>query len=205
MAARDERPAGDVGDTGETPVPPETAGDPSTGSGQAIAPALQGGAPLVGIVMGSASDRGKMQPAADILAQFGVPCEVVVLSAHRTPEETAEYARGAAARGLRILIGGAGWSAALPGVLAGHTTLPVIGVPLTGSPLGGQDALYSMIQMPPGVPVAVVGLDTARNAGLLAVRILALGDARLAAALEDYREKARQAVLSADAGASAPS
>jgi phosphoribosylaminoimidazole carboxylase PurE protein len=155
--------------------------------------------------MGSASDRGKMQPAADILAQFGVPCEVVVLSAHRTPEETAEYARGAAARGLRILIGGAGWSAALPGVLAGHTTLPVIGVPLTGSPLGGQDALYSMIQMPPGVPVAVVGLDTARNAGLLAVRILALGDARLAAALEDYREKARQAVLSADAGASAPS
>ena len=151
--------------------------------------------PVVGIVMGSASDREKMQAAADALEQFGVAYEVVVLSAHRTPEETAEYARSAAARGLQILIGGAGWSAALPGVLAAHTQLPVIGVPLSGSPLGGQDALYSMIQMPPGVPVATVGIDTARNAALLAVRILALADAALAQALADTQEATRRKLL----------
>jgi 5-(carboxyamino)imidazole ribonucleotide mutase len=152
-------------------------------------------APLVGIVMGSASDREKMLPAAEVLGQFGVAYELVVLSAHRTPEETADYARGAAARGLKLLIGGAGWSAALPGVLAAHTLLPVIGVPLSGSPLGGQDALYSMIQMPPGVPVATVGVDTARNAGFLALRILALGDAALATALAEQAEETRRKIL----------
>lgn len=151
--------------------------------------------PLVGIVMGSVSDREKMQPAADTLAQLGVATETVVLSAHRTPQETADYARTAAARGLRVIIAGAGWSAALPGVVAAHTTLPVIGVPLSGSPLGGKDALYSMIQMPPGVPVATVGVDSARNAAFLAARILALGDEALAQALEEQREQARRAIL----------
>jgi 5-(carboxyamino)imidazole ribonucleotide mutase len=150
---------------------------------------------LVGIVLGSASDRDKMAAAGEVLAQFAVPYEQVVLSAHRTPEETAAYARTAAARGLRLLIGGAGWSAALPGVLAAHTTLPVIGVPLSGSPLGGQDALYSMVQMPPGVPVATVGLDTARNAGFLAVRILALADPALAASLAAHQEATRRKIL----------
>lgn len=152
-------------------------------------------APLVGIVMGSVSDRDKMQPAVEILDKLGLPCESVVLSAHRTPEECAEYARTAQERGLRVLIAGAGWSAALPGVLAAHTLLPVIGVPLSGSPLGGQDALYSMIQMPPGVPVATVGIDTARNAAFLAARILALGDPALAQALAEQREAARRSIV----------
>jgi len=151
--------------------------------------------PLVGIVMGSSSDREKMEPAGQVLARLGIAHEMVVLSAHRTPVETAEYARSAQQRGLRVLIGGAGWAAALPGVLAAHTLLPVIGVPLSGSPLGGQDALYSMIQMPPGVPVATVGVDTARNAGFLAARILALGDARLAETLADQQEETRRQVL----------
>jgi 5-(carboxyamino)imidazole ribonucleotide mutase len=151
--------------------------------------------PLVGIVMGSASDREKMASAGEVLDRLGVPHEFVVLSAHRTPEETADYARSAAARGLRVLIGGAGWSAALPGVLAAHTILPVIGVPLSGSPLGGQDALYSMVQMPPGVPVATVGLDTARNAAFLAARILALSDPALAQALSGQQDETRRKIL----------
>jgi 5-(carboxyamino)imidazole ribonucleotide mutase len=151
--------------------------------------------PLVGIVLGSSSDREKMQPAAEVLQELGVACEMVVLSAHRTPEETAQYARSAAGRGLRVLIGGAGWSAALPGVLAAHTLLPVIGVPLSGSPLGGRDALYSMVQMPPGVPVATVGVDTAGNAALLAARILALGDPEVARALESRRDASRRRIL----------
>lgn len=150
---------------------------------------------VVGIVMGSSSDQDKMRPAAEVLEQLGVTYEVVVLSAHRTPEETADYARTAQHRGLQVLIAGAGWSAALPGVLAAHTQVPVIGVPLSGSPLGGQEALYSMIQMPPGVPVATVGLDTAHNAALLAARILALADPDLAQALADYQAQARQRVL----------
>jgi phosphoribosylaminoimidazole carboxylase PurE protein len=151
--------------------------------------------PLVGVVMGSVSDREKMQPAVEVLDKLGIPSETVVLSAHRAPDECAEYARTAAERGLRVLIAGAGWSAALPGVLAAHTLLPVIGVPLSGSPLGGQDALYSMIQMPPGVPVATVGIDTARNAAYLAARILALRDPALAQALADQREQARRSIV----------
>ena len=153
------------------------------------------GAPLVGIVMGSGSDREKLQPALQTLEALGIPCEVVVLSAHRTPEETAEYARSARGRGLRVLIGAAGWSAALPGVLAAYTDLPVIGVPLSGSPLGGQDALYSMIQMPPGVPVATVGVDSAHNAAYLAARILGVSDETVAAAVREAQERARRQVL----------
>ena len=129
---------------------------------------------LVGILMGSESDRETMAAAATELERHGIACEVHVLSAHRQPDEVAEYAKRARSRGLRVLIAGAGLSAALPGVLAAHTTLPVIGVPLSSrlSALGGLDAILSVVQMPPGVPVAAVGLDNARNAGALAARII---------------------------------
>ncbi len=132
---------------------------------------------LVGIVMGSASDMDTMQGAANELGERGVGHEVRVLSAHRQPDEVAAYAKDARSRGLRVLIAGAGLSAALPGVLAAHTDLPVIGVPLSSrlSAAGGLDAILSVIQMPPGVPVAAVGLDNARNAALLAVRIIDSG------------------------------
>jgi phosphoribosylaminoimidazole carboxylase PurE protein len=130
--------------------------------------------PLVGIVMGSESDRETMAGAAHELEKLGIVCEVRVMSAHRQPDVVSEYARGARARGLRVLIAGAGLSAALPGVVAAHTDLPVIGVPLSSrlSAGGGLDAILSVVQMPPGVPVAAVGLDNARNAGVLAARII---------------------------------
>jgi 5-(carboxyamino)imidazole ribonucleotide mutase len=131
--------------------------------------------PLVGILIGSESDRERMQPALDELAARGIPCELEVRSAHRQPDAVAEYSRGARARGLRVLIAGAGLAAALPGVVAAHTDLPVIGVPLRSSTsvLDGLDALLSIVQMPPGVPVACVGVDNAKNAAVLAARILA--------------------------------
>jgi 5-(carboxyamino)imidazole ribonucleotide mutase len=130
--------------------------------------------PLVGILIGSESDRERMQPALDELAERGIPCELEVRSAHRQPDAVAEYARGARVRGLRVLIAGAGLAAALPGVVAAHTDLPVIGVPLRSSTsvLDGLDALLSIVQMPPGVPVACVGVDNAKNAAVLAARIL---------------------------------
>ena len=130
--------------------------------------------PLVGILIGSESDRERMQPALDELEQRGIACELEVRSAHRNPEAVAEYARTAHERGLRVLIAGAGLAAALPGVVAAHTDLPVIGVPLRSSMsvADGLDALLSIVQMPPGVPVACVGVDNARNAALLAARIL---------------------------------
>jgi 5-(carboxyamino)imidazole ribonucleotide mutase len=130
--------------------------------------------PLVGIVMGSKSDMETMQKAARELEQLEIQHEVRVMSAHREPEVVAEYARNAKLRGLRVIIAGAGLSAALPGVVAAHTDLPVIGVPLTSSTsvAGGLDALLSISQMPPGVPVACVGVDNARNAAVLAARIL---------------------------------
>jgi phosphoribosylaminoimidazole carboxylase PurE protein len=130
--------------------------------------------PLVGILIGSESDRERMQPALDELAERGIPCELEVRSAHRQPDAVAEYARGARERGLRVLIAGAGLAAALPGVVAAHTDLPVIGVPLRSSTsvLDGLDALLSIVQMPPGVPVACVGVDNAKNAAVLAARIL---------------------------------
>src|SRR6188472_4726257 len=131
-------------------------------------------APRVGIIMGSASDKPTMQPAGEELRERGIRFEVRVLSAHRDPQAVAEYARNAHMRGLRVIIAGAGMSAALPGVVAAHTVLPVIGVPLTSSKsvAGGLDALLSIAQMPPGVPVACVGVDSARNAAVLAARIL---------------------------------
>jgi 5-(carboxyamino)imidazole ribonucleotide mutase len=129
---------------------------------------------VVGILVGSDSDRERMQPALEVLDESGVGYELEVRSAHRTPDAVAEYARGARGRGLRVLICGAGLSAALPGVVAAHTDLPVIGVPFRSSlsVLDGLDALLAIAQMPPGVPVAAVGVDNARNAAALALRIL---------------------------------
>jgi 5-(carboxyamino)imidazole ribonucleotide mutase len=130
--------------------------------------------PLVGILVGSESDREAMQPALDELAHRGISCELEVRSAHRNPDAVAEYACEARARGIRVLIAGAGLAAALPGAVAAHTDLPVIGVPLRSrlSVLDGLDALLSITQMPPGVPVAAVGVDNAKNAAALAARIL---------------------------------
>lgn len=130
--------------------------------------------PLVGIIMGSASDMGEMEKAGTILAEAEIPYEIEVMSAHRDPDRVAEYCRNARTRGLKVIIAGAGLSAALPGVAAAHTDLPVIGVPLSSrlSAAGGLDSILSVVQMPPGVPVAAVGLDNPRNAAHLAVRIL---------------------------------
>ncbi len=128
--------------------------------------------PHVGIIMGSKNDKPKMQPAGAVLHEAGIRYEVRVMSAHRDPELVREYCQNARLRGLRAIIAGAGMSAALPGVAAAHTDLPVIGVPILGKSLGGLDALLSAVQMPPGVPVACVAVDGAKNAGLLAVRIL---------------------------------
>jgi phosphoribosylaminoimidazole carboxylase PurE protein len=129
-------------------------------------------APLVGIIMGSKNDKPKMQPAGEALQQHGIRYEVRVMSAHRDPEKVREYCQAARMRGLKVIIAGAGMSAALPGVAAAHTDLPVVGVPISGKNLGGLDALLSAVQMPPGVPVAGVAIDGAKNAGLLAVRII---------------------------------
>ena len=129
-------------------------------------------APRVGIIMGSKNDKPKMQPAGQALQDAGIRYEVRVMSAHRDPEKVREYCHAARMRGLKVLIAGAGMSAALPGVAAAHTDLPVIGVPILGKSLGGLDALLSAVQMPPGVPVACVAIDGAKNAGLLAARII---------------------------------
>jgi 5-(carboxyamino)imidazole ribonucleotide mutase len=135
-----------------------------------------GGVPLVGIVMGSDSDWPIMSAAAEALAEFGIAHEIGVVSAHRMPEEMVDYGRTAADRGLRVVIAGAGGAAHLPGMLASLTPLPVIGVPVPLANLDGLDSLLSIVQMPAGVPVATVAVGNARNAGLLAVRILAAGD-----------------------------
>ncbi|MDA0333998.1 MAG: 5-(carboxyamino)imidazole ribonucleotide mutase [bacterium] len=146
----------------------------------------------VGIIMGSKSDAVVMEKANAILDELGIGYESVVSSAHRNPERTATWARDAAGRGLQVLIAGAGMSAALPGVVAAHTTLPVVGVPIASGALNGVDALYSMVQMPPGIPVATVGIDNARNAALLAAAILALHDNDVQAALKRYRQQWNQ-------------
>ncbi len=156
-------------------------------------------APLVGILMGSDSDVEVIRPAAQALRELGVEYEATVLSAHRTPDQAADYARSAAERGLRVIIAGAGAAAHLPGVLAAYTTLPVIGVPIDSSPLKGVDSLYAIVQMPPGIPVATVGINAARNAGLLAAEILALADADLARRLLALRQSMAQKVQEAAA------
>jgi 5-(carboxyamino)imidazole ribonucleotide mutase len=129
-------------------------------------------APLVGIIMGSKNDKPKLQPAGEALQEAGIRYEVRVMSAHRDPEKVREYCHAARMRGLKVIIAGAGMSAALPGVAAAHTDLPVVGVPISGGNLGGMDALLSAVQMPPGVPVGCVAIDGAKNAGLLAARII---------------------------------
>jgi 5-(carboxyamino)imidazole ribonucleotide mutase len=141
----------------------------------------------VGIVMGSASDHEVMAEAADVLASFSVPHEIRVVSAHRTPEAMVEYGRTARDRGLEVVIAGAGGAAHLPGMVAATTTIPVIGVPVELLRLDGLDSLLSIVQMPRGVPVATVAINGAANAALLAVRILAISDEKLADALERYR------------------
>jgi len=142
--------------------------------------------------MGSLSDKSKMQAAADILAEFGVPCEMKIMSAHRSPALVKDYVHRAPERGIRVLICGAGMAAHLAGCVAAQTALPVIGVPLSGSALHGQDALLSTVQMPKGIPVATVAIDGAYNAGILAVQILALSDTHLTAKLRAFREKMTQ-------------
>jgi 5-(carboxyamino)imidazole ribonucleotide mutase len=148
-------------------------------------------APRVGVVMGSKSDAPTMQLTMDVLAEMGIEAEIVVVSAHRTPEKAREYGQTARARGIEVLIAGAGMAAALPGALASWTTLPVIGVPLAGSELKGLDALYAIVQMPAGVPVATVAIGSAgaKNAGYLAAQIIGLHDERVRAAYDAYRDK----------------
>ncbi len=156
--------------------------------------------PLVGVVMGSASDLKVMEGAVEILDRFAVPREVRVVSAHRTPEDMLAYGQEAAGRGLKVLIAGAGGAAHLPGMLAAATTLPVVGVPVALTRLDGLDSLLSIVQMPRGVPVATVAVDGARNAGLLAVRILATADPDLAQALAAYRQELAAEARGQDAG-----
>jgi 5-(carboxyamino)imidazole ribonucleotide mutase len=150
---------------------------------------LKSSRPLVGILMGSDSDWPTMKAAADVLTEFGVGSEAKVISAHRDPHGLEAYASDAAERGLRVIIAGAGGAAHLPGVTAAFTTLPVIGVPIESKSLKGLDSLLSIVQMPPGVPVATVGIGAAKNAGLLAVQILAVGDERLQKALAGFKQK----------------
>lgn len=150
--------------------------------------------PRVGVVMGSKSDAQHMQLTMDVLAEMGVDAELVVLSAHRTPDRVREYVRQARDRGIEVLIAGAGAAAALPGALASWTTIPVIGVPLPTSDLKGVDSLYAIVQMPAGVPVATVAIGNAgaRNAGYLAAQILGIKDEKVRAAYEAYRQRQAQ-------------
>ena len=150
--------------------------------------------PLVGILMGSESDLPVMEKGAHVLTEMGVAWEMDISSAHRLPEKTAAYARSARERGIEVLICGAGMAAHLAGVVASHTTLPVIGVPLKSGALNGVDALYATVQMPPGIPVATVAIDGAKNAAFLACSILSTTRPELAQRLERYREETRQAL-----------
>jgi 5-(carboxyamino)imidazole ribonucleotide mutase len=156
-------------------------------------------APVVGIVMGSSSDLEVMHDAVAVLEQFGLPHEVRVVSAHRTPDDMIAYGHTAADRGLKVLIAGAGGAAHLPGMLAAVTPLPVIGVPVALSRLDGLDSLLSIVQMPRGVPVATVAINGSRNAGLLAVRILAIGDSALTAAMEEFQHELAATARAQDA------
>jgi phosphoribosylaminoimidazole carboxylase PurE protein len=153
--------------------------------------------PMVGVLMGSLSDGEAMRGCIEILKELGIPYEVKVLSAHRTPEATAQYARTAAERGLSVMIAAAGWAAHLAGAVAAQTILPVIGIPIDSSPLNGLDALLSTVQMPPGIPVATVaiGAGGAKNAAVLAAQILALKYPAIGESLRCYRENLRQKAM----------
>jgi 5-(carboxyamino)imidazole ribonucleotide mutase len=157
-----------------------------------------GAAPIVAVVMGSSSDLPVMEGAVEMLERFAVPHEVRVVSAHRTPHEMLAFGQEAAGRGLRVLVAGAGGAAHLPGMLASVTPLPVIGVPVALSQLDGLDSLLSIVQMPKGVPVATVAVNGARNAGLLAVRILAVGDAALTEKMEAFQAEIAAAAHAQD-------
>jgi len=148
--------------------------------------------PLVGIIMGSDSDLPVMEKAAEVLREMGVPYEIDISSAHRLPDKTAGYAKSARERGIEVVIAGAGMAAHLAGVIAAHTTLPVIGVPLKTGALNGVDALYATVQMPPGIPVATVAIDGAKNAAYLACSILSIKHAEITQKLEAYRAQMRK-------------
>ena len=154
--------------------------------------------PKVSIIMGSTSDLPVMEKAARVLDEMEIPFEMNALSAHRTPQEVEEFACDAEGRGLRVIIAGAGMAAALPGVIAANTTMPVIGVPIKGM-LDGLDALLSIVQMPPGIPVATVGINGAQNAALLAVEMLALSDKVLADKLKAYKQGLKEKIVKANA------
>ncbi|CAB0540648.1 5-(carboxyamino)imidazole ribonucleotide mutase [Corynebacterium diphtheriae] len=155
--------------------------------------------PLVGLIMGSDSDWPTVEPAAEVLAEFGIPFEVGVVSAHRTPEKMLAYAKTAHQRGLKCIIACAGGAAHLPGMVAAATPLPVIGIPRALKELDGMDSLLSIVQMPGGVPVATVSIGGAKNAGLLAARILGAGDPELVTKMADYQENMREEVERKDA------
>lgn len=146
-------------------------------------------APLVGIIMGSDSDLPTMNEAAEVLAEFGIQYEIAVVSAHRTPDDMAVYARSAHERGLKVIIAGAGGAAHLPGMTASHSPLPVIGVPIASKMLSGIDSLYSIVQMPAGVPVATVAIGAGKNAGILAVQILSCSDTNLLEKMLAYKQR----------------
>ena len=152
----------------------------------------------VGIVMGSDSDMPIMAKAADVLKELGIDFDMTIISAHREPEEFFEWAKGAEDRGVKVIIAGAGMAAALPGMCAALFSLPVIGVPLSGKKLDGMDAVFSIMQMPPGVPVATVAIDGAKNAAILAAKMLATGDDELLARLEAYTENLKEQVEAKD-------
>jgi 5-(carboxyamino)imidazole ribonucleotide mutase len=155
--------------------------------------------PKVSIIMGSTSDLPVMEQSAKIMDEFEIPFEIHALSAHRTPEQAADFAKNAASRGVRVIFAGAGGAAHLPGVVAAFTSLPVIGVPVRSSiSIDGWDSLLSIVQMPPGIPVATVGLDGARNAGILAIQILATADDKLRKKMEDFKEGMKDKILKAN-------
>ncbi len=155
--------------------------------------------PIVSIIMGSTSDLPVMKEAAKILDDFEIPFEINALSAHRTPEQAAEFAKSAVDRGVRVIIAGAGGAAHLPGVMAAFTPLPVIGVPVRSSiSIDGWDSILSILQMPPGIPVATVGLDGARNAGILAVQILATGDEQIMSKMLAFKEELKDKIIQAN-------
>lgn len=154
--------------------------------------------PIVSIIMGSTSDLPVMGKAAQLLDDFEIPFEINALSAHCTPAQVEEFASGAAARGIKVIIAAAGMAAALPGVIAANTTLPVIGVPIA-STLGGMDALLAIVQMPPGIPVATVTINGGLNAALLAVEMLAIGDKRIADRLSEYKQSLSGKIVKANA------
>ena len=155
--------------------------------------------PKVSIIMGSTSDLCVMEQAAMILEEFEIPFEMNALSAHRTPDDAADFAKSAYGKGVRIIIAGAGGAAHLPGVIAAHTTIPVIGVPIKASiSIDGWDSLLSIVQMPPGIPVATVGLDAARNAGILAAQMLGTGDEEMNKKVSEFKARLKSKIIKAN-------